>query len=253
MRHNSYVYKIKKNQLNIKYHYNIFQNSIVSNLLVFSFVLCDFFVIWTTIDDKINENQIMAMLIAFVYACILDISVYLVAKNSDHFSDSWEKKENLILIILFILFLVSFLVLRFVTASEMFKGTTGDPYTMKLWDYAIVLILSILPLGTSILSFKIGFISEEERERNYQRQLHLDRIQILERINYLNLCNEELIFSMRIDLKEYDKKLYDNAVSKVETEKRNLKLYTRKLMASKINTADAVTILLQDKKEESKI
>ena len=250
MKRKSVIYKIKKNQMKTLYRNNIFQNQIVSNLLVSSFILCDFFVILVSINDKISGNQLMNILMAFVYACILDISLYLVGKDIDCLSDC-KKFYNIMLIVVFFLFLIGFCFLRFQTASDLFQGQMeNSTYKMNSIDYAIVSIMCIIPLGTSALSFRIGYISSDERKSNYQKQLQLDCIYIKERIQYLELCNKELELSIDIDLKKYDKQLYDNALSKVKTEENNLKLDTRKLIAGKINTADAVTILLQQYKNK---
>ncbi|WP_279155063.1 hypothetical protein [Thomasclavelia cocleata] len=254
VRKRSFLYKNVKSRFKSKYKSDIFQNPFVGKLLLGLFVLCDYLVIRDALVKYSMLDKITRIVISLVFAGILDISLYFVGNDLagakfEKFKDIIKNKMNIILIFIFILFFSGYFAIRMSSLYDQNESNVdyGEDTVEELTFAQIVVgtVLAVFPLGTSALAFRVGYISPEQKEAVYLKKLELDAILVKERIKDLYLCNDELVKSLEIDINDFDNRLFENAIAKVDETNMNLDLYARKLLARKINSPEAVTILLQ--------
>ena len=259
VRKKSFLYKNVKSRFKNKYKFDIFQNPFVGKLLLFLFVICDYLVIYDVLLKYSMLDVITRKVISLVFASILDVSLYFVGNDLagtkfEKFRDIVKNKMNIILIFIFILFFCSYFAIRMSTLYNQNESDVnyGDESVEELTTAQIVvgIVLAVFPLGTSALAFRVGYISPEQKEHIYLKKLEEDAILIKERIKDLYLCNDELTKSLEIDIDVLGEKMFKNAIAKVDEANMNLDLYTRRLLARKINSPEAVTILLQNNQED---
>lgn len=279
VRKKSFLYKNVKSRFKNKYKFDIFQNPFVGKLLLFLFVICDYLVIYDVLLKYSMLDVITRKVISLVFASILDVSLYFVGNDLagtkfEKFRDIVKNKMNIILIFIFILFFCSYFAIRMSTLYNQNESDVnyGDESVEELTTYnqnesdvnyddesveelttaqiVVGIVLAVFPLGTSALAFRVGYISPEQKEHIYLKKLEEDAILIKERIKDLYLCNDELTKSLEINIDVLDEKMFKNAIAKVDEANMNLDLYTRRLLARKINSPEAVTILLQNNQED---
>ncbi len=153
----------------------------VNMIAVLGFSFTDALVIYNIIDAGITDNALMVLAVSFMLAFVLDLLPVYIAKFCRQMKYRIEKNAKLFLILAlsmyFILFSAIFY-LRFVfsdmygqeeqimalenTVSNESVMSEEQPSEGNRKGNALILVLSLLPMGTSVVCFFIAYASDDE-------------------------------------------------------------------------------------------
>lgn len=247
------ITKLKKEQQN--YGHGIKRGLIFPILIIL--MLGDIATIFPLMDSLFYQSQILSLAITIIAGFVLEGVPYAAA----HFllKKKKEKKEVIFLAALGIAFLLVFTLLfnfRMNSQDIQYQATgtelnlsgevadeTEQVFIPTKGQSSMTLLLSILPLCTSVLAFVISCAYNPEELKKEHDELAM--IQMKELLANMQASENEIKQEQERDLTAYDETLYQSRLADLDKFAKMEKLEVRRKMAMKLGTADAVSKLLE--------
>lgn len=249
---------------------NIYASTIVSNIAVLIFVMIDYFCLKSVWNLVQLEDQMYVMFVALGCAAALDLPLAVAAvalKKAQH--KVMDKKEAMIITVLSVAtFLIAFvfsLMFRIVTRELSFDvgsastlvSTVGESANNSGDSSGIILFSAlfngVLPLLTSLASFIVSYFSADPINDKL-KMLKTERVKLQNNIVEADVaiaesesaethCNALLI-------REED--LFNEFISKLDSENLQIKQMARQVLMEKLGTPDDILELTDSSKKLSK-
>lgn len=227
----------------------------VKELILVILIAFDTLCMHTATDLYFTQKAWMSVIITLAMAFVLDVPPMLLgAVSKDRKIPPQEKKLEIIgLLSAFLLMYLCTFALRFATMDEMFTTVTleiaGQAAEQTqtghtFGHYIMALILSIIPLGTSIVSFVLGM--QDDPEEAQRHQLRLNRIELQQQIDIMRVMHAELREDMSFDLDKYDLERYNIRLETIRDQADILESDSRKHLTEKLGRAEAVSKLMEE-------
>lgn len=233
----------------------------VKELIVLIFILCDTVCMYQSIDLFFSQKAWISFMITFALAFVLDVPMMVVgACIHDRRTDPGIKKLEIGgLLSAFVMIYLCTFSLRFATMDEMFPVTsleiagqvaeqTQTGHTVG--QYIMSLILAVIPLCTSGVSFVLGM--QDDPDEKYRHQLRLNRIELRQQADMMRVQYAELSEDMSFDLNKYDEARYGICLETIENQANILKSDSKKYLAEKLAKAEAVSELMEEPEQPRK-
>lgn len=257
--------KQNKTLYNNDTHRTIFNYKAIYMALILGCIIADGITLFSLIDMFLKQSVAMSRVITVAIAGVLNIAAYLLAAclHNEEFTPRTKKTLAGMIIAVFLLFFTSVFVLRVASMEQMYGSNdenlgitiqTGeetqdayavdeDEFEASLAQIILAVILSLEPLGTSVLCFYIGYEQSPKRKREY-----LDAMQILEiekAIDTDKVMITELKEDMVFDRIGYDNMQYEQTYALIIQLKEQALIKARKKLAEHDATPEGITYLME--------
>lgn len=241
-------------------------------ILVPIFSAMDGMVLFSIFDECLTQSVLMGILMAFGVAVVLNILPLIIAKFVHSASDKTEKKSMLMMWLFIAGFLLIYggtVYLRFaysdmygqesqsmalentVSDEEMYVSSSSSSDSSK--GDAVVLLLSISPLITSLLGFGIAYVSDDETKKKVQC-LEIEKIEIDAKISETEAAIAQMEHMLeegaQRDL-ELDQKAMDAAIEEIVARCDILKSLARLYLAEYLANPSATSKIAQEIRVDS--
>ena len=217
-------------------------------ILVPIFSIMDGMVLFSIFDACLTQNAAMGIVMAFGVAVVLNVLPLIIAKFA-HQAIYKTKRQALTMLLIcltgFFLIFGGTVVLRFAysdmyeteSQSIQLENTVSNETTLesetdensKNKSIAVVILLSLSPLVTSIIGFGIAFISDDEVRRRFEYHERRD-IELDEAISDLEAAIETMNSDVERDIK-LDEDSMNAAIEEIIARADTLKALARHYLA----------------------
>ena len=234
--------------------------------LVPIFSTMDGLVLYSIFDDCLTQSAFMGLIMAAGVALILNIIPVIIAYFLHIMLDKTQRYANVLFIVLlsgFILLYACTVYLRFsYSANYDKKASTGLENTVsddtdKVTEVdtgeggggaAVVLLLSVSPLITSMLGFAIAYVSNDPNKKKLDR-LEIESIEIDTKIEEVKTAITQLECvienGIQVDL-DNDKRALDDAINEIIVLRPYLKAKARLNLAEYLADPDATSRITKE-------
>lgn len=241
-------------------------------ILVPIFSAMDGMVLFSIFDECLTQSVLMGIVMAFGVAVVLNILPLIIAKFVHSAFDKTEKKSMLMMWLFIAGFLLIYggtVYLRFaysdmygqesqsmalentVSDEEMYVSSSSSSDSSK--GDAVVLLLSISPLITSLLGFGIAYVSDDETKKKVQ-YLEIEKIEIDAKISETEAAIAQMEHMLeegaQRDL-ELDQKAMDAAIEEIVARCDILKSLARLYLAEYLANPSATSKIAQEMRVDS--
>ncbi len=246
------------------------ENGKVNMLAVLGFSVTDALVIYNIIDAGITDNAIMVLAVSFMLAFVLDLIPCYIAKFCRQIKYKTDKNAKRFLILAITMYFILFsaiFYLRFVfsdmygqeeqvmalenTVSNESVLTETPSDTSNTKGNALILVLSLLPMGTSVLCFFIAYASDDEIKKiidELEMQIHDNEMQILDIEAAIIQKRSRLELGIEHELFE-DEQLRNAVKADIIHRGEILKSLSRKYLEEYLADPSAITRISQEMKD----
>lgn len=237
-------------------HYEIFNSATL--IMVIICVLLDTTFIYQFIDKMFaTETQYMSILCSVIVAIALDglpvLIAFAITKTAKTKMDIFlaVASTTIVLILVATLFTLRFsmMELTYSTSQTELLVTSaslqneGTEYIASVAEKALTVMMSFIPVATSILSFGLAcMIPRSVKAKNYCQYINVQYHEII-----IALQNEILELKRELTRKIYcyEEAKYKNRLEKLETIGMLLKVQSRQKLAERLSTPEATTEVLE--------
>ena len=232
--------------------------------LVPIFSTMDGLVLYSIFDDCLTQSAFMGLIMAAGVALILNIIPVIIAYFLHIMLDKTQRYANVLFIVLlsgFILLYACTVYLRFSYSANYNKqASTGLENTVTDENEeisegesgegggAVVLLLSVSPLITSMLGFAIAYVSNDPNKKKLDR-LEIESIEIDTKIEEVKTAITQLECvienGIQVDL-DNDKRALDDAINEIIVLRPYLKAKARLNLAEYLANPDATSRITKE-------
>lgn len=235
----------------------IWRQPLVKTIIVLVCIIADSLTVYNIIEQYITQSFYLSIMITIVCTGVMNLSPvligYYLSEGSEY--NRMKKAQILSLCMIFLLLFITTFILRWTSRQDIFSNndpqlnlmvvdTSLSERSISASENALAILLGLEPLATSLLCFALSYENDPKRVR----------LQMLT-VNHLLLEKERerlklLIYDLKNDLDSRDLSKEDEELFTIAcNEARNyydvIKLETRKLLAEKLKSPDAVSWLLE--------
>lgn len=239
-------------------------------ILVPIFSIMDGMVLFSIFDACLTQSAAMGIVMAFGVAVVLNVLPLIIAKFA-HQAIYKTKRQALTMLLIcmtgFFLIFGGTVVLRFAysdmyetesqsmqlentVSNETIKETETDENS-KNKSIAVVILLSLSPLVTSIIGFGIAFISDDEVRRRFEYHERRD-IELDEAISDLEAAIETMNSDVERDIK-LDEESMNAAIEEIVARADTLKALARHYLAEYLADPRATSKLSAEMRLENEV
>lgn len=247
-RENDYSKRMEGIDKEHKVEYPWWATSKANLILVPIFSFMDGMVLFSIFNDCFIESAVMIFVMSFGIAIVLNVLPLIIAKFA-HQAIYKTKRQALTMLLIcitgFFLIFVGTVILRFAysdmyeteSQSIQLENTVSNETTIesetdensKNKSIAVVILLSLSPLVTSIIGFGIAFISDDEVRRRFEYHERRD-IELDEAISDLEAAIETMNSDVERDIK-LDEDSMNAAIEEIIARADTLKALARHYLA----------------------
>lgn len=237
-------------------------------ILVPIFSIMDGMVLFSIFDACLTQSALMGIVMAFGVAVVLNVLPLIIAKFA-HQAIYKTKRQALTMLLIsitgFFLIFGGTVVLRFAysdmyetenqsmqlenTVSNDIAEESESDETSKNKSIAVVILLSLSPLVTSIIGFGIAFISDDEVRRRFEYHERRD-IELDEAISDLEAAIETMNSDVERDM-QLDEDSMNAAIEEIIARSDTLKALARHYLAEYLADPRATSKLSAEMRLES--
>lgn len=237
-------------------------------ILVPIFSIMDGMVLFSIFDACLTQSALMGIVMAFGVAVVLNVLPLIIAKFA-HQAIYKTKRQALTMLLIsitgFFLIFGGTVVLRFAysdmyetenqsmqlenTVSNDIAEESESDETSKNKSIAVVILLSLSPLVTSIIGFGIAFISDDEVRRRFEYHERRD-IELDEAISDLEAAIETMNSDVERDI-QLDEDSMNAAIEEIIARSDTLKALARHYLAEYLADPRATSKLSAEMRLES--
>lgn len=241
-------------------------------VLVPIFSMMDGMVLFSIFDACLTQSAVMGIVMAFGIAVVLNVLPLIIAKFA-HQAIYKTKRQALTMLLIsmtgFFLIFGGTVVLRFAysdmyeteSQSMQLENTVSNETTMESEtdenseqkSMAVVILLSLSPLVTSIIGFGIAFISDDEVRKRFEYHERRD-IELDEAISDLEAAIETMNADVDRDLKLDEESMYaamEEIFARADTLKALARYYLAEYLADPRATSKLSAEMRLDTETES--
>ena len=237
-------------------------------ILVPIFSAMDGMVLFSIFDECLTQSVFMGSVMAFGVAVVLNILPLIIARFVHEAFDKTTKNATLMMSIFITSFLLIYggtvylrfsysdmygqenqsVILENMVSNEETYVANENPQPDNKKGIAVVVLLSISPLITSVLGFGFAYVSDDEIKKKVE-YLEIQKVEIEEKISDTQAAISELEHSLNEGVKrdiDLDEMAMDAAIEEIVTRCNTLKALARFYLAEYLANPSATSKISQE-------